>query len=1046
MAAARNLQARKTIRNTNLDTGMMTPGMQRILGTTPPEETGLAGARVPQGPAPVEGPTPTGLEGQVPNAQQVIDNAIGAALKRPIVQQPMPSIANSSKDINGPVVIDPAIPAEYHQPLAVHETVEQELMARGMPYDQAHPIATQAERTVAEHMGINWDDYSAFMAKVAPQIEAQKIMPDAWQNLNLHEDPYDAIGHHTDKDIAADFRQDISEPALGQAPENAPVSTPEAGTPAEGGKAPDFNEIPDFLRRQPPGAQAAIQTSQAMRRGNMPPDLTAASSALLSKFRRMFGDTTAIPNAIHPDPNNGLSPNATPSARAYTDSLYDRFNIMKTRAANAQQSLENVFMKAPELSDADWTAIGKAWTQKTEDQLPANLQEGYKFFTDTIVPQQRKLLADVQELDPKNTLGMDRIHEGFLRRFLPRQRESDVIDRGDDVLTGRQMLGWDPAIARRDFKNAVQVDADGKPIDGAQPILIKDNGDGTATAWTNKTPTPFTYETGEEGGNIRDVGTTFTAQSKGSQPLRYVTDHADAHDIMAQGIKDEVTGQPLNYNTNALTASLASSEGLMKARDTLKLLQDIKTDPDYKQMFTTSEAKARNEWGGLYRTNLPQFASRAGEPLYMPESVSHALNDFYAPGYHTPAGLDRAASALIKTMYVPGFVIHDLNEGVQWAIGKPWHAPEAWRGLLEDFPEATKDVLSQGPIQQEIRDNGGNTQLYSVLSEQRRNEIFRKAGQDMVKESKFWKPIADRFDMNVPQLAQNVYNASRKAMWTINDMLYTQQYMTYKRMGLSPAEAVEKTQQFISDYRINDQVLGQRWLSKLFNTPGLSLFGRFHAGLYKSWGITVDNLTKGGFDPKAATAERKEGISQLMAAGIVGMFVFPYLLNPIARGITGNPDAEFGQRGMLTIPTALSKIATGQAGYETAMPNLYTPSLPISAAMGAVRNLDWTGQPIIPRADLRNPANAVRAGLQGADYLGKALVPPYSSLASAAAEKGTTPGRVAGKLLTGNLGIKNPSQASVNYMNRIQQNNARIQKEHRKGPLEQVYGKLTGQQ
>ena len=165
----------------------------------------------------------TGLEGQVPNAQQVIDNAIGAALKRPIVQQPMPSIANSSKDINGPVVIDPAIPAEYHQPLAVHETVEQELMARGMPYDQAHPIATQAERTVAEHMGINWDDYSAFMAKVAPQIEAQKIMPDTWNNLNLHENPYDAIGHHTDKDIAADFRQDISEPALGQAPDTSGI-------------------------------------------------------------------------------------------------------------------------------------------------------------------------------------------------------------------------------------------------------------------------------------------------------------------------------------------------------------------------------------------------------------------------------------------------------------------------------------------------------------------------------------------------------------------------------------------------------------------------------------------------------------------------------------------------------------------------------------------------------------------------------------------------------------------------------------------------------
>ena len=112
--------------------------------------------------------------------------------------------------------------------------------------------------------------------------------------------------------------------------------------------------------------------------------------------------------------------------------------------------------------------------------------------------------------------------------------------------------------------------------------------------------------------------------------------------------------------------------------------------------------------------------------------------------------------------------------------------------------------------------------------------------------------------------------------------------------------------------------------------------------------------------------------------------------------------------------------------------------------MGAVRNLDWTGQPLIPRNDLTKPGNATRAVIQGVDAAGRALVPPYSSLASDLAEKGTNPARVAGKLITQNLGIKNPSQASVNYMNRIQQNNARIQKEHRAGPLERVYNKLTG--
>ena len=212
-----------------------------------PAEVGLEGAQVPPQPAALDkpvGPTPTGLEGQVPNAQQLIEKALNYAMERPIIRQPMPSIANSSKTPGGPVVVDPLIPDDYVQPLAVHETVEQELMAQGMPYDQAHPIATQAERTIAERvLGLNWDKYSADIAKLAPEIEAQKIMPDAWKDLNLHEDPYAAIGHHTDKDIMEDLKQVEATPEL---------STPTAETPPPSGKPEDFNEIPDFLRRLPP--------------------------------------------------------------------------------------------------------------------------------------------------------------------------------------------------------------------------------------------------------------------------------------------------------------------------------------------------------------------------------------------------------------------------------------------------------------------------------------------------------------------------------------------------------------------------------------------------------------------------------------------------------------------------------------------------------------------------------------------------------------------------------------------------------------------------
>ena len=70
-------------------------------------------------------------------------------------------------------------------------------------------------------------------------------MPDAWKDLDLHEDPYAAIGHHTEKDILGDERQDLAEP---------PLSTPGAETVPPSGKPEDFNEIPDFLRRSTAGS------------------------------------------------------------------------------------------------------------------------------------------------------------------------------------------------------------------------------------------------------------------------------------------------------------------------------------------------------------------------------------------------------------------------------------------------------------------------------------------------------------------------------------------------------------------------------------------------------------------------------------------------------------------------------------------------------------------------------------------------------------------------------------------------------------------------
>ena len=981
--------------------------------------------------------------------QQVIHDAIVKSADRDIVKEPMPSIANSSNDPDGPITIDPHadISPEYQRLLAAHETIEDELEKLGFdPKGEGHDLATMGEKSLAEAMGVDWDKYSKTIARIAPEIEGQTVTPEMrarWQAQGLHIDPMEDIGHHTNKEIQGDLQHDLQSPDLGQVPPAESIEKPSVPQ-AENTATPEDLSISPFLRRQPTKTQEAIAQSTGR---PQPQSLGAAVPGASEGEGGMGSGKVPPPNAIHPDPHDPTNPAADPTGQAYADSLYDRFNLMRSRLRNAYQSMRDYYMKAPKQTNEEWEQIGKAYTRHEEDQLPANLLPAYEYFRDRVAPKQQEVARQVYALNKKwGWLQMDDPDAESPTRFLSRQEVSDeVVPRGEDVLTGQNMTGWDPSTAPRDFKLAVEAGEDGHFRPDGKSFLVKDNGDGTSlTRWDGKEPAKYDYQRPGADPDNPDISPLNVGDHIKVEGKDYMIGHADAHHVEDQGLINPLTGNPIEYNKNALTASMVSTEGLLRSRDIMKLLDDIITDPKYKDEFVVggsreAEAEAKAKWGGLYKTNLDQFQGTPGKPLYMSQATAQALNDFKKPGFKTPDWLTNTANALIKTLYVPGFPIHDLNVGAQWFIGKPWAHTQAWQGLLQDFPKAYKDVMSQGDLQQEIRHAGGSTQLFSVLDDANRETVYRNAGQEMVKNSPFWQKVADKAGINVPQLAQDVYDYSRRNMWKINDMLYTQQYMTFKRMGMSPEEAVKATEQFIPNYRINNKVLGQRWLAQLYKTPGLSLFGPYHAGLWSSWQRVMVNAATGNPD------ERKAAIVSMIAMGVAGMFIKPYILDPIAKAATGNPNAEFAPRGMLTIPSQLGKIATGQQGYESAVPNLFTPSLPVSAATSAVRNLDWAGQPLIPRNDLRRPGNVVRAGLQGVDAAGKLLLPPYSTVASNLAEKGTSPGRALRKEITGNLGIRDPSQASVNYLANIKQNNARLQKEHRPGPLERGYNKLTGQ-
>src|SRR5208282_5345640 len=152
-----------------------------------------------------------------------------------------------------------------------------------------------------------------------------------------------------------------------------------------------------------------------------------------------------------------------------------------------------------------------------------------------------------------------------------------------------------------------------------------------------------------------------------------------------------------------------------------------KTDPAYRN---------KAGWG---QTILPQFAEKGtgeyAKPLYLPDGVRWALDDYAHQGFQTPAQLDRLAGNTLKTLYTFGGFVHVLNEAALWAFGRGWDwiTPAGMKSLAQDTPKAIHAVMKAGegdPIYHEILEHGGNLMYGSVLTREAYQDFMRRAGMN----------------------------------------------------------------------------------------------------------------------------------------------------------------------------------------------------------------------------------------------------------------------------------------------------------------------------
>ena len=992
--------------------------------------------------------------------EHLVTQGSQTAMRRPIVETPMPSIANSSKDPTGPVYVDPAVPQPYRRPLAVHETVEGDLMARGLPYTQAHDAATQAEKAAVEQAGIDWKKYTDWFSQNAPAIEGQKIDPTTWSNLNLHVDPYEAIGHHADKiGPTGDEPSHVTAPVT---PADQRLIDLAKQHLQELVKAkPEFQPVLDAYTSAPPSKALAQGAANVLKElAAQAPVETPKAIPLEGAMKAFFGDETGgvpLPDWVQKltDTKNVLSPRADDPTRAYADSMGDRFQ----RYRNTVVGIDNDIRRL-------------AQTTSPEMQKPSNYQAIYRSFEPggksvQLTPEQQAYRDALKPMYDKTTdmyeqmrarrpdLELPPPSEGYIRHVIRGTHSWEPNAEEQDPITGNAVQSLNSKaspLQDRVFHDLVS-DTDGKRY------LVSRNEDGDLTRWVNGHPTSIK--------NVQTPDNFWPGEKVKIGQGSYTIDHATAREINQHAVNEQ--GKPIELYENPGYAVTEAYRQIGIALERQKMLDhwlgntNLNTAQEPRQSnetpfppskeFMQYAARANSTQAkslGWKESNLPQLKGWA-----MAEPLREVVNDFARPGFggEAFANLGRANMKLVKLMFLSP-VFHGYNVLNTWgtARGLSWLNPVAYKNMISDIPKAIQSVSRQDHLQDRILRAGGGLEYPALLNRHSLQQAADLFGLDVKQNTPEWEKILKPLGVSPSAVVNSVYEGSAKGMWFFNDALVTHLFLENERAGMSDEANVQRIHEMFPSYQMQQRILGSRGVAQMLYDPRLSLFGRYRGGILRSYANIWRGVTSGN------AQQTSKALGYVMGAGFTQAVLFNLILNPIAQWATGDKNANVGYHGLMTIPGAALDALTGKAGdqtYTKAIQDLLSPAPIPRTALDLWQNRNWVGKSIVQPQDLaaakpggESVADRLKglgaAGVQLGEHVGEGLISPMGTAESIGARKGTNP---LADLRNYLLGIRQPSPATNRYMAQKPSYDQRDERErirHPQGLIEQGYNQVMG--
>lgn len=757
---------------------------------------------------------------------------------------------------------------------------------------------------------------------------------------------------------------------------------------------------------------------------------------LIDKVKQFVGDESGAGylHRMFSQPANPSSPAALPAVKDYAEDLSGKFGKLTAETKNLKVEIMANLAKAADakLTPDEHRQVSLAEQDNRIGALPQRLQD---FYTEHVAPVRSRamqVMRDFKDLNDTEKLGYElpNLNAVTTKAYQPRyQVDKQAFNRKDsdafDPFTGRGMGDYAPNLEDRKFF-AIE--------NGGQRMVVEVTGDKDSGFGANVHRGPKNVST------LKNVPPSFSGQlgdtlnlNVKGQKGKWTMDQATTAEI------EKATG--LKYYENATWAWSRMLDDMSRAYENAKLTTEIKNDPEFDKLTTTDRKVAEaNGWSTKVSTHLPDFATRNGKPLLMPDNMRWAFDDYHKPGFGgtTSEGIERLRNfniALLKVFNTNAPLVHVLNELDLFTVGRgfKWISPKAYYNLAVSAPTAFKSVNMQDHLQAEMRSAGVNPMLASVGMRSMYETAAKNMGMEIMKDHSKWDPIAKLYGVSTKEIGQKLYDLSSDVTWRLSDYLTTMRYLEEKAGGAfgeapkSPKDAAAKVNQFMSDYSMGTTVMGSRALQQMLTEPAVTAFGRYKGGVVRS----ISQMTRNLLSPNATKEERIEALGQWLVMGALGYVVYP-AADALVKKVTGNEGGELRRRGISSFAEAAINVRSGEKDPVALAQRAWTPAPVASTAMDLVKNKDFAGKPIIPQGEW--PGVLPEAAANAAEYAARTAVPPYGTLSQNYARPEGSVASGLGALAADQLGVGLPSDASQKRAGRIEKVNATAAKSRSKHP------------